>query len=411
MRRLGVDFFNEYFAGAGKKALSKLQEDMMPGDASCPEILVLELTQQCNFRCMYCIYSGAYRFERSHSDTRMSEADIDHICTEFFSGSQHPDYVSFYGGEPLLSFDLIKRLCDQLDSRGITPKYSITTNGSLLLHEGILAYLLGHDFHVNVSYDGLNHDCYRNAANGTPTSEVVMKALRTIAETDRSFFARNVTLSVTLAPPYQLLDNYRFFSQHNLLSDLSVSVNLVNEDDNLFMEGFDLEKERIKLAEEVRCLAEEYVACVGPVPKFLVSIFANSALRIDDREMDLQARAYPPGQCNVGVHRLFISATGDMYTCERVGDYGRLGQLDGGGRDCKAYQRVICDMSDFFDRQCQSCHLVRVCDMCCSALRRGSALKDDDAAIKECEGRRRWYDLVFYVYLSRKELGKGMFDD
>ena len=68
-------------------------------------------------------------------------------------------------------------------------------------------------------------------------------------------------------------------------------------------------------------------------------------------------------------------------------------------------------MSDYFDKHCKGCHLVRVCDMCCSALRRGSALKDDELASQECEDRRRWYDMIFYVYLSRKELGKGMFGD
>ena len=411
LRSLGDAFYSEYFAGTEDAALSLLRDDMVPEEATCPEILVLELTQQCNFRCEYCIYSGSYRFERTHSSIQMSEDDIDRVCSEFFEGEKHPDYVSFYGGEPLLCFDLIMRLCDKLEGRGIKPKYSITTNGSLVLRDSVLQFLYEHDFHINMSYDGLNHDRYRHMVSGAASSGVVMKALEAIAEMDEGFFASNVTISATLAPPYRLLDNYHYFSQHSLLSRLGVSVNLVNEGDNSFMDGFDLGEERRKLAKDVRYLADEYITYEGPVPKFLVSLFANSAHRIDDREMSLQTHAYPPGQCIVGGHRLFVTATGEKYTCERVGNYGCLGHLGEDEKDIAAYERVIGDMSDYFDRHCRSCHLVRVCDMCCSALRRGSTLKDDELASQECEDRRRWYDMIFYVYLSRKELGKGMFGD
>ena len=411
LRRLGDDFYSQFFAGAENAKLSSLRDDMLPDEGSSPEILVLELTQQCNFRCEYCIYSGNYLFERTHNDIRMNEDDIERICDEFFGSERHPDYVSFYGGEPLLGFELIRRLCDNLDASGIRPKYSITTNGSLLLRDGVLPFLIEHDFHINMSYDGLNHDRYRLMTSGAATSGVVMKALETIAGVDEDFFASNVTISATLAPPYLLLDNYHHFSQHRLLSRLGVSVNLVNEGDNSFMDGFDLSEERDMLAKDVRCLADEYITCEGPVPKFLVSLFANSALRIDDREMGLQSHAYPPGQCDVGSHRLFVTATGEKYTCERVGNYGCLGHLGEDEKDIAAYERVIGDMSDYFDRHCRRCHLVRVCDMCCSALRRGSTLKDDELASQECEDRRRWYDMIFYVFLSRKELGKGMFGD
>lgn len=411
LRRLGDDFYSEYFSDVEGAAFSLLRDDMVPGEATCPEILVLELTQQCNFRCEYCIYSGKYHFERTHSSIQMNEGTIDLVCAEFFEGKRHPDYVSFYGGEPLLCFDLIRRLCDKLEGRGIRPKYSITTNGSLVLRDSVLQFLYEHDFHINMSYDGLNHDRYRRMTNGAATSGVVMRALETIAGLDEDYFASNVTISATLAPPYQLLDNYHHFSQHRLLSRLGVSVNLVNEGDNSFMDGFDLSEQRSMLARDARCLADEYITYEGSVPKFLISLFASSALRIDDREMSLQTHSYPPGQCVVGGHRLFVTATGKKFTCERVGNYGCLGRLGEDKKDIAAYERVIGDMSDYFDSHCQSCHLVRVCDMCCSALRRGSALKDDELASQECEDRRRWYDMIFYVYLSRKELGKGVFGD
>ena len=69
-----------------------------------PEILVLELTQQCNFRCEYCVYSGHYKYERKHQNIRMSKEIVD----KYFRTEKDPDYVSLYGGEPLLQFSLIQ---------------------------------------------------------------------------------------------------------------------------------------------------------------------------------------------------------------------------------------------------------------------------------------------------------------
>jgi len=37
-----------------------------------PEHIILSITERCNMLCRYCIYSGAYDFERTHSKRSMS---------------------------------------------------------------------------------------------------------------------------------------------------------------------------------------------------------------------------------------------------------------------------------------------------------------------------------------------------
>lgn len=98
-------------------------------DCEAPELLVLEMTQQCNFRCSYCIYSGNYPLERTHASERIERADIDAIVEKYFRGNSHPRYVSFYGGEPLLNYCLIKEFCSTVSQSGVSPCYSMTTNG------------------------------------------------------------------------------------------------------------------------------------------------------------------------------------------------------------------------------------------------------------------------------------------
>ena len=161
LHKLDSALWTEIF---GEKAIpigNNYSTDFHAKSFEIPEVLVIELTQQCNYRCSYCIYSGNYAAERVHSDYCMDESDIDQIIEEYFVGPNMPKHVSFYGGEPLLRFPLIRRLCNYLVDHRLPVGFAITTNGSLLQKPHILDYLMVNGFRLNISYDGLNHDLYR----------------------------------------------------------------------------------------------------------------------------------------------------------------------------------------------------------------------------------------------------------
>ena len=71
--------------------------------------VILQVTQNCNLRCEYCVYSGSY-YNRVHNNKRMSletaMAAIDYLAEH--SSDTDVLHIGFYGGEPLLEFDLIK---------------------------------------------------------------------------------------------------------------------------------------------------------------------------------------------------------------------------------------------------------------------------------------------------------------
>lgn len=75
------------------------------------EKITLQVTQNCNLRCDYCVYSGSYP-NRVHGNRVMS-FDTAKKCIDYlFSNSSEKKSVNigFYGGEPLLEFDLIKNV-------------------------------------------------------------------------------------------------------------------------------------------------------------------------------------------------------------------------------------------------------------------------------------------------------------
>lgn len=79
-----------------------------------------------------------------------------------------PYHLNFYGGEPLLRFDLIQQILSFLDKKkrefNKTVLYSITTNGSLITGH-ILRTLSDHRFSIIFSFDGLAQDIQRKPGN------------------------------------------------------------------------------------------------------------------------------------------------------------------------------------------------------------------------------------------------------
>ena len=82
------------------------------------EMLTLQVTQQCNLRCQYCPYSGSY-YNRKHSSASMN-IEIAKKAVDFYirhSFDRHELNIGFYGGEPLIQYDLIEEVVDYVRDR------------------------------------------------------------------------------------------------------------------------------------------------------------------------------------------------------------------------------------------------------------------------------------------------------
>lgn len=405
LRTLGDDFWFSIFPDKGSFSSPLYHEKYKSSGKLTPKILVLELTQQCNFRCKYCIYSGAYKHERQHSAKTMTHLNIDQICDKFFQAGNSPEHVSFYGGEPLLRFDLIKYMYEKNDAMGFHPHYALTTNGSLLRDSSIRRFFIDRNFNINISYDGVNHDLHRKPNDNHVSSVEIQEVLHAIKQEAPSYFKKHISLSATLAPPYNLLSNAEHFMSDPLLCELKIGINTVNEENNAFFSQYDMDAERMAYQHDLKQLLELYISSPLPLPPFLDSLFGRSAIRIEDREMSIADMLYPPGQCEIGIHRTFITATGELYMCERVGSYGYLGGLCSHTNNSDNYHSIANDFSKAMAKRCPYCYLNRICDMCLSTLREGNTIGNDEYIDAACKRKREWYDMIFYAYLTRKEHG------
>lgn len=142
-----------------------------PGNQAVPmKSVTLFVTQDCNLRCRYCHPMREGNIAKKNMSKEVALAAVDLLFKE--SGNTADLTISFYGGEPLLQFDLIKTIVRNSNrkagelNKNIT--FSITTNGTLLTEE-IINFLADNNIHVTLSIDGGpdTHDANRVFPGGT----------------------------------------------------------------------------------------------------------------------------------------------------------------------------------------------------------------------------------------------------
>src|SRR5919109_2345419 len=126
------------------------------------QTLVVNVTNQCNLACTYCYEYGEDKIvdtENGKQPKFMSEATardaVDFMLKE--SGASPRAHVTFFGGETLLNFPVLKTTVAYARRRaaemGKAVDFSLTTNATLLRPE-IVEFLIENEVGVTVSIDG-----------------------------------------------------------------------------------------------------------------------------------------------------------------------------------------------------------------------------------------------------------------
>ncbi len=123
--------------------------------------VTLILTEKCNLNCTYC-------YEHNKSAASMPLEIAKKIIDEEFAKNDEFDFIeiAFFGGEPLIEFDLIKKIVDYVEQQNFKRDYGyfIITNGTLV-HGEVKQWLIDHPNVIcGLSLDGnkLMHDMNRS---------------------------------------------------------------------------------------------------------------------------------------------------------------------------------------------------------------------------------------------------------
>ena len=376
--------------------------------------LILNLTEKCNLRCRYCVYSGSYYYERTHSD-KMMPWDVARRAIDYFlenATKEKRPFITFYGGEPMLNPEVLRKSVLYAKERRPDVRFNFTTNG-VYLPDDMLDFLVQNRVFFSVSLDGPQeiHDRYRVKANGEGTFRDVVRTLRRIREKDEEYFNTCVGFIVTIAPPYDLLAIDDFFSSFELFPETSsIVVSLVDENDTTFFEGWkreELEEMKIKNFEKAKDRFVELITS-GRRSAFLNGLFDGNLILIHKREMTpLPPYHYPNGICLPGERRLFVSTDGKFYICEKMGERLPIGDVER-GIDIEKVENLIKRFIEISD-ECLNCWAVRLCNACFIAAKKGNELSRERKK-ENCEGIRSTIDFYLTLYTEIREKKEDALD-
>ncbi len=135
--------------------------------------LCLHVAHICNLNCSYCFASqGKYHGDRAVMSFEVGKRALDFLI-ENSTGRKNLE-VDFFGGEPLMNFDVVKKLVEYARSiekeRGKNFRFTLTTNG-VLIDDDVIEFANKEMSNVVLSLDGRKeiHDRYRvdYAGNGS----------------------------------------------------------------------------------------------------------------------------------------------------------------------------------------------------------------------------------------------------
>ena len=158
--------------------------------------LCLHVAHDCNLRCKYCFASqGDFKGERLLMPLEVGRKALEFISIN--SGKRKNLEVDFFGGEPLMNFDVVKELVSY--GRILEKKYNknfrftITTNG-VLLDEDKMDFINENMSNVVLSLDGRKkiNDYMRKTVNGQGSYDIIVPKMKKMVEKrkDKDYYIR-----------------------------------------------------------------------------------------------------------------------------------------------------------------------------------------------------------------------------
>lgn len=328
----------------------------------------VEITQQCNFRCIYCCYSGSYTGMRTHTSKVMDMKTILHSI-EFIKLHAHASdkiVVSFFGGEALLGLDSILIFVDNLNQFfGDRVSFDISTNGLLLTTE-IIDQLMCYNIGVSVSLDGCKeiHDKYRKTISGKESYDTIVSNLKCFKERYPEEYKKRIRLLVTVGSLEDIMamnDNYSNFKE--LLGDKPLFISHIYPNfskNELYEDDFTLRKRFYDKALEHKKngINDLYTIVLDDLLKKKDKVFSCIE---SCNTVNLKT-------CLDDMYCIFIDVEGQLYPCEKFKPCHFIGDVKTGIND-----KLLRKWSVIYNFRrtalCGDCQQIEYCKRCLADLK------------------------------------------
>ena len=327
-------------------------------DSGIVKSICLNIAHDCNLRCKYCFAStGDYDHSRELMSLDTAKAAIDFLL-EKSAGIKHLE-LDFFGGEPLMNWDTVKKAVEYGRMRekeyGKEIAFTLTTNGTLLDDEKI-DFINEHISNVVLSIDGRRcvNDNVRTFLDGSGCyDDILPKYKKLVAgRGDKDWFVRGTFTRQNLDFASDVIsladEGFNSISIEPVVLDASDPLSLREEDVPAICKEYErLADELVKRRDEGR-----------PVNFFHFVV-----------ELDAGPCVYKRIKgCGSGSEYVAITPNGDIYPCHQfVGvDEYRMGSVLDGSFD-KTIRKRFANNNIMTNPECEKCWAKYFCGGGCAA--------------------------------------------
>lgn len=273
--------------------------------------ICLHVAHDCNLACKYCFAGkGEYDGPKGLMSFETGKRALDFLIEQ--SGTRRNLEVDFFGGEPLLNWEVCKKLVaygrEQEKKHNKNFRFTLTTNG-LLINDDVIDFCNKEMANVVLSLDGrkITNDTMRVSANGTGSYDLIIDKFKKLANArnQKDYYMRGTYTHNNLDFASDIIHmadlGFKELSIEPVVSDPSEPYALKNEDLPV-------------LKEQYQILADEMLRRYRKGDGFT---FYHYMIDLDAGPCIVKRVS----GCGVGTEYLAVTPSGELYPCHQfVGD-------------------------------------------------------------------------------------------
>ncbi|MFV0498140.1 MAG: thioether cross-link-forming SCIFF peptide maturase [Candidatus Fimivivens sp.] len=351
--------------------------------------MCLHIAHDCNMRCEYCFAStGDYQGGRMLMSAEVGKKAIDYLL--YHSQGRRNLELDFFGGEPLMNFDVVKEIVAYARSKEAQYnkvfRFTITTNG-LLLTDDKIEFINREMSNIVLSLDGRPsvNDRVRKGVNGSSCYEaIVPKFQKMVAKRgDKPYYVRGTFTKYNL----DFVEDVLYL---NTLGFDQISVEPVVAEDN--MPYAITEKDLPCIYAEYEKLAEEMIKRENGEKEWFN--FFHFMIDLDQGPCAIKRLR----GCGCGNEYVAVTPDGDVYPCHQfVGhEAWKMGSVFNNAIDTAMKERFA-KSTVYGKEDCRNCWAKFYCSGGCNAngmIYNGDILKPHKIS---CDTEKKRIECALYI--------------
>ena len=360
--------------------------------------LCLHIAHDCNLACQYCFAEeGEYHGRRALMSFEVGKKALDFLIAN--SGSRRNLEVDFFGGEPLMNWQVVKDLVrygrEQEKIHNKNFRFTLTTNG-VLLNDEVMEFCNREMGNVVLSMDGRKevHDKMRPFRNGKGSYDLIVPKFQKFAESrdQQRYYVRGTFTHHNLDFSEDVLHyadlGFKQVSMEPVVAPPEADYAIREEDVPKICEEYDkLAKEMIKREKEGRGFNFFH---------FMIDLSGGPCVykRLSG--------------CGSGTEYLAVTPWGDFYPCHQfVGNEKfLLGNVDTGIVNTEIQDEFKC-CNVYAKEKCQKCFARFYCSGGCAANSYNFHGSINDAYDIGCELERKRVECAIMIKAAQADEEKG----